>query len=65
MINCIKTNKGNRFDILDNRKKSLHQIIGLNYAELEKLYWEIGIELTAEYDLKNVSANRKNVTKKG
>lgn len=52
MINCVKTPKGNRFDILDNRKRSTQEITGLNYAELEKLYWEIGIELQSEHDLK-------------
>ncbi len=52
MINCLKTSKGNRFDILDNRKKSIQMITGLNYAELEHIYWEIGLELISEHDLK-------------
>ena len=56
MINVVKTPKGNRFDILDNRKKSIQMITGLNYNELEKLHSEIGIELMSEHDL---NAERK------
>lgn len=60
MLNCVKTPKGNRFDILDNRKRSIQMITGLNYAELEKMYREIEVELHAEHFKDKESFNDSN-----
>lgn len=48
MINTVKTPKGNRFDILDNRRHKTDAIVGLTYNELEKIYWEIQTELVSQ-----------------